>query len=163
MASRSYKLSLRVRKNMTYVNLRLMAFSAALLCATSGCLGSEAEVAAADLATTENYEFEPSPSATHMGPVSAKVDENDGYCEDGLGVFLSATADTATLTVYVVTPAERSMFERPTLRLTLSDGDSERTVVREFATITLEAGDSSTFSEHVDGTLMNVDAELDAQ
>ncbi|MEY4580704.1 MAG: hypothetical protein RL701_5407, partial [Pseudomonadota bacterium] len=43
-----------------------------------------------------------------------------------------------------------------------SDGDSQTTVVREFETVTLEAGESRTFSEYAEGTLLNVVAELDA-
>jgi hypothetical protein len=130
--------------------------------ATSGCVGAEADFASLETDTAENVASEPAQSALHAAAVSARVDETHGFCENGLGMYLSATANSAALTVYVVTPAEVVTFEHPILRVTLSDGDSQTTVVREFETVTLEAGESRTFSEYAEGTLLNVVAELDA-
>lgn len=138
-----------------------MAF-VALVYATSGCAGAEADSASLETDTAENFAIEPAQSALHAADVSARADENDGFCDNGLGVYLSATANSADLTVYVVTPAKSATFEHPILRVTMADGDGEKTVVREFGTVTLEAGESRTFSEYVEGTLVNVVAELDA-
>lgn len=93
---------------------------------------------------------------------SAEPGENDGSCENGAGVILSALGDAATLTVYVVAPAEIVTFERTTLRLRTQQAAGEVTEVAEFETVTLEAGESRSFSSEVDGKLMNVAAEVDA-
>lgn len=87
-------------------------------------------------------------------------DEVDGYCENGLGVYLSADEHQAMLTVYVVTPAERGVFVSPTLHLTTQQGDIQWTQDQQFETVALEAGQSRTFTLDADGALMNVEAEV---
>jgi hypothetical protein len=93
---------------------------------------------------------------------SVEPGEFDGYCENGIGVYLSADDTRALLTVYVVSPAESAVFVRPTLRLTTQDGDAQATDVSEFETIELGAGESRLFAEYTDGRLMDVAAELSA-
>lgn len=90
-------------------------------------------------------------------------DDVDGYCENGLGVYLSADEHQAMLTVYVVSPAESGVFVNPTLRLTTQQGDIQWTQDQQFETVALEAGQSRTFTLEADGPLMHVEAEVSAQ
>lgn len=88
--------------------------------------------------------------------------ELDGYCENGVGVFLSADDKQALLTLYVVTPAESAVFVRPTLRITTHDGDTQSSQVSEFETIELGAGESKLFAAYTEGQLMDAEAQLSA-
>jgi len=139
-------------------NLQLMMV-AAVLCSVSACTGTEAELAGAEIA--EDVEVEPTRIALRKS-ASAAADEIDGYCENGVGVYLSAAEDTAELTLYVVTPAESATFERPALHFTVQQGDREMTEDTEFETVTLNAGESRTFFAQAQGKLMDVAAAVTA-
>lgn len=135
--------------------LPLLASGALLV---SGCMtGAEAETAYSDQETVPGQTRIALRSGASVGP-----DEIDGYCENGIGVYLSADDTQALLTVYVVTPAESAVFVRPTLHLTTQEGDVQWIQDRQFETVELEAGQSHTFALEADGALMNVDAELSA-
>jgi hypothetical protein len=147
---------------MTCRNLQCIVAAAALLSA-SGCVGVEADFSQADSDEIAIAEVEPTRIALRAGTASAGADEIDGYCESGVGVYLSATADRAELTLYVVAPAESATFEHPALRLTTQEGDGQKTDISEFETVTLVAGESRVFAKHAEGTLMNVVAEVAAE
>ena len=125
-----------------------------------GCMTAEADFSQSDDAQ-EVEGVEGTRIALRSG-ANVEPGEFDGYCENGIGVFLSADDKQALLTVYVVSPAESAVFVRPKLRLTTQDGDAPGTMVSEFETIELGAGESKLFSEFTDGQLMDVEAELSA-
>jgi hypothetical protein len=148
-------------------NFRCM--SLAMVLGASGCMLGEADLAethvagdAGDSATETAVDVESTRIALQTG-VSAEPGDNDGFCEDGAGVFLSAIGDAAHLTLYVVAPAEMVTFERSSLQLTTQQADGEATEVSDFEPVTLEAGESWSFAEDADGPLMDVIAEVDAR
>ena len=122
---------------------------------------AEADFSQSDLEAQEVEAVEGTRIALRSG-ANVEPGEFDGYCENGIGVFLSADDKQALLTVYVVTPAESAVFVRPKLRLTTQDGDAQSTVESEFETIELGAGESKLFTESIDGQLMDVEAVLSA-
>jgi len=126
-----------------------------------GCMTAEADFSQSDLEAQEVEAVEGTRIALRSG-ANVEPGEFDGYCENGIGVFLSADDKQALLTVYVVTPAESAVFVRPKLRLTTQDGDAQSTVESEFETIELGAGESKLFTESIDGQLMDVEAVLSA-
>lgn len=136
-----------------------------LICAAAllfgGCMTAEADFSQSDLEAEEVAGVEGKRIALRSG-ANVEPGEFDGYCENGIGVYLSADDTRALLTVYVVSPAESAVFVRPTLRLTTQDGDAQSTDVSEFETIELGAGESRLFSEYTDGQLTDVAAELSA-
>jgi hypothetical protein len=137
--------------------------AAAVLCGGSGCMGTaEADFAQSDSEENSPAGVEPTRIALRTG-ASVTPDDIDGFCNDGVGVYLSATTDRAELTVYVVAPAESAVFDRPALRLTTQQGDHQATDVMEFETIELQAGESRVFSKQAAGTLMDVVAEIGAE
>jgi len=146
---------------MTCRNIQLMTALAALLC-TSGCMHAEAPLASAATEDTAPPDVDRAHIALHRGTASADADEIDGYCERGLGVYLSATAEQAELTVYVVAPAQVATFEHPVLRVTSQRDGVQETEVGEFESVTLEAGESWVFSKRAKGSLVNVVAEVRA-
>lgn len=136
-----------------------------LICAAAllfgGCMTAEADYAQSDLEAQEIEGVEGTRIALRSG-ANVEPGEFDGYCENGIGVFLSADDKQALLTVYVITPAESAVFVRPRIRLTTQDGDAQSTKVSEFETIELGAGESKLFAEYTEGQLMDVKAELSA-
>jgi hypothetical protein len=148
----------------TRLTLQLAA-AAALMC--SGCMTAEADLTPADLSDSEDVSVAaavaPKPIALRAG-ASVEPSEYDGYCEQGVGVYLSADEVKAELTLYVVYPAERAVFERLSLQLSTQagSGDVAETEVREIETIELRAGESRTFTEYAEGTLMAASAEVSA-
>ncbi|HET8932863.1 MAG TPA: hypothetical protein VFN67_05465 [Polyangiales bacterium] len=142
---------------MLHRALPLLASGALLL---SGCM-TEAEARNSEDETAEVEAVGQTRIALRSG-AEVGPDEIDGYCENGIGVYLSADDTQAMLTVYVVTPAERAVFVHPTLHLTTQQGDIQWTQDRQFETIELEAGESHSFAQDADGALMNVSAELSA-
>lgn len=142
------------RRNMLLVGAAALLFG--------GCMTAEADFSQSDLeAEGEVAGVEPRRIALRSG-AAVEPGEFDGYCENGVGVYLSADDTRALLTVYVVTPAESAVFVRPTLRLTTQDGDAQATEVSEFQTIELSAGQSQVFTEYTDGRLMDAVAEVSA-
>jgi hypothetical protein len=139
-------------------NVHFMAVAALLL---GGCMTAEADFSQSDLEAQEVEGVEGKRIALRSG-AAVEPGEFDGYCENGIGVYLSADDTHALLTVYVVTPAESAVFVRPTLRLTTQNGDAQTTEVSEFETIELGAGESKLLSEYTDGQLTEVVAELSA-
>jgi hypothetical protein len=136
---------------------------AAALLSASGCLGAEADFPQAGSDEIATADVEPSRIALRAGIASAGADKIDGFCDSGVGVYLSATADRAELTLYVVAPAESATFGHPALRVTTQEGDAQKTDISEFESVTLVAGESRVFAKHVEGTLLNVVAELAAE
>jgi len=142
--------------------LRCIVAAAALL-SVGGCMSAEADLAAADSDEIAAEDVMPTRIALSTGAASTSAGEIDGYCDRGIGVYLSATADRAELMVYVVTPAEYATFVRPALRLTTQDGADQKTDVSEFETVTLVAGESRVFTKQAEGTLMKAIAEVAAE
>jgi hypothetical protein len=136
---------------------------AALLCGGlfGGCLTAEADLSQSDIEGSDVDGVAPARIALRSG-ATVEPGEFDGYCEKGIGVFLSADDTKALLTVYVVTPAQSAVFVKPTLRLTTQDGDAQSTKVSEFETIELSAGESQVFSDISETPLMDAVAELSA-
>ena len=144
---------------MTCRTLQFVLSAAALLIA-SGCMNTDAS--APEFDSEVRAQVEPTRIALRAG-TAVDADEIDGFCEDGAGVYLSTSGNTAELLVYVVTPAESVTFERPTLHVTSQQGEEELTEESEFESVTLRAGESFVFSEEVEGTLLDVVAEISAQ
>jgi hypothetical protein len=147
------------RITMTPRSLQLTAAAVALL---SGCMTAAADFAQTDAEGNAIEAVEQTPSALRTQTVVAP-NEFDGYCDDGVGIYLSADDAKAQLTVYVVTPAVSAVFVRPALQLTTQEGDTESTQVREFETVTLHAGESRVFTEYAEGALMDATAEVSTQ
>jgi hypothetical protein len=84
-----------------------------------------------------------------------------GDCENGLGWYLSADDTTAALTVYVLTPAQSGVFERPRVHLVTS-ADAQEPELNEFQTVELQAGESRTFTAYAGSQLMHATAEVSA-
>lgn len=116
-------------------------------------------MASTEAIASEDVEADQTRIALRAG-ASVGPDEIDGYCEDGIGVYLSADDTQAMLTVYVVTPAESAVFVHPTLHLTTQQADMQWTQDKQFETVVLKAGESRTFAQEADGPLMNVEAEV---
>lgn len=149
---------------MTSRNFRCISVVAMLL-AASGCM-LEADIAETDAARDSATDTAMDVASTRIAlqtGASAEPGDNDGFCENGAGVILSAIGDAAYLTLYVVTPAEMVTFERSTLHLTTQRADGEATEVDDFEPVTLEAGESRSFTVEADGSLMHVVAEVDAR
>jgi hypothetical protein len=94
---------------------------------------------------------------------STAADEIDGYCENGVGVYLSAAGDSAELTLYLVPPATRATFEHPALRLSVAQPEGAITDRHEFESVTLQVGESRVLSRQAQGKLMAAAAELTVQ
>jgi len=108
---------------------------------------------------------EPPPAAriALQSDASVAPDEIDGYCEDGVGVYLSADDESAQLVLYVVAPAETAVFWHPSLRLTVQDGEKQAIEAAEYDTFELKAGESRVFTLRADGRrLMHAAAEVSA-
>jgi hypothetical protein len=134
-----------------------------VLSAAGGCMGTaEAELAGSDSEASAPATVEPTRIALRAG-ASVTPDDVDGFCNDGVGVYLSATAQSAELIVYVVAPADSAVFIRPALHLTTQQGDRQATDVVEFETTELQAGESQVFTKQTDGALLDVVAELGAE
>lgn len=133
---------------------------AAMLIAASGCMATGDDLAQNDNMDATNVA--PARIALRTGAAVAP-DDIDGFCEDGVGVYLSANGEQAELTVYVVAPATSVTFARPTLRLTTMLDGSPTTDVSEFEDVTLNAGESRVFTAQTQGTLMDVAAEIEPQ
>lgn len=131
----------------------------------SACMATEADAVATRPTYGPTADEPATVTSAHLAMqtiASAEPGENAGSFENGAGALLSAIGDAAILTVYVVTPAEIVTFERSKLRLTSQQAAGEVTETTELETVTLEAGESWSFSEQADGTLMNAAAEIDA-
>jgi hypothetical protein len=134
-----------------------------LLCVAGGCMSTaEAELASGDSEDFAPATVEPTRIALRAG-ASVTPDDVEGFCNDGVGVYLSATTNTAELIVYVVPPAESAVFVRPALHLTTQQGDGQATDVMQFETTELQVGESQVFSKQSDGALLDVVAELGAE
>lgn len=145
-------------------HLRSMSVVAMLL-GTSGCMGTESDSALPGQNAGSTMDEPAEIAPTHIAlqtAASAEPGDNDGYCENGAGVLLSALGDAATLTVYVVPPAEIVTFERSMLHVTSQQADGEVTEVTELDAVTLETGESWSFSAQAPGTLMSAAVEVDA-
>lgn len=141
---------------------RTVPFMCAAALLFGGCMATaEADFSQSDSEQADADSVQPARIALRSG-AAVEPGEFDGYCENGIGVYLSADDTQALLTVYVVSPAESAVFVRPTMRLTTQDGDAQATEVSEFETIELGAGESRLFAEYTDGPLMDVAAELSA-
>jgi hypothetical protein len=130
-----------------------------VLVAASGCMATDEDFVQPEQAEAD---VEPTRIALKTG-ASAGPDDIDGFCEEGAGVYLSADGDGAQLMLYVVAPAEAVTFERPELRLITGQADGEVTEVREFASVTLIAGESKVLSAQAEAPLMDVVAEIETQ
>src|SRR5262245_13552525 len=79
-----------------------------MLLGAVGCMGTAADITEAAPAT-ELATDPPQVATTRIAletAASTEPGDNDGFSENGAGVFLSALGDSATLTLYVVAPAE---------------------------------------------------------
>lgn len=139
---------------------RQFMLAAALLLGVSGCAGTEQDLSGSAL--DEAQSVEPTRIALRSG-TSASADEIDGYCENGVGVYLSAAGDAAELTLYLVPPATQVTFEHPALRLSVAQSDGATTDRYEFDSVTLQAGESRVLTKQADGKLMAAAAELTVQ
>lgn len=146
-------------------NSVLPLFAAALL-AAAGCAatveaaGETSEESAEETSETSARAAADPALAALRGGAYATPETVGGFSVEGVGVFLTAVDDAAELTVYVVAPAERATFDRPTMYLTVQEGDHSMTEVAEFDDVTLEAGESRVFRKEAQGPLMGVFADF---
>jgi len=150
------------RSHWLLVRVALKLIAAAALSCSMGCAAASGSVEDTQADATEADPVaaaEPSRSALRDGAY-ATPQTFGGFCEEGLGVYLSAAGDTAELTLYVVWPAKSATFHRPALYLTTQEGDHSKTEVAEFDDVTLQAGESRYFRRQADGKLMEVFADF---
>jgi hypothetical protein len=132
----------------------------AILVSLTGCMGTAEDFDQTTSEDTEIPEVESTRISLRAGVAVASPDEFDGYGSNGVGLYLSAIADRAELTLYVVAPAESAVFDHPVLRLTTQQGDSQTTEIVEFDSVALSAGESRVLAKQADGRLEQVVADV---
>lgn len=128
--------------------------------ALTGCVGAadnraETEPDAIELVEVEEGEV------PVLATALATPDEFGSYFSNGVGAFLSAKNDVAELTLYVLPPAERATFKKPSLLLVMPDDLEHATEANDFEDVTLETGQSHAFHTVAPGTLTQVVASFE--